>query len=246
MSISGAGLSVAGSRGPEIRWRIAYSVAGAHHAKIDIGNKRAPIMARVCVLDYGSGNVRSVFNLFRAVCNDVIVSNLAADMATASHLVLPGVGAFGAAMRRVGDTIPMAALRHAALDNRKPFLGICVGMQVLADRGLEFGDFGGLGWIPGEVGKLKAGRERLPHIGWNDIRIRHSSPLLQGLGDGAHFYFLHSYVFRCADPSYVVATTDYGEEFCSVVQSGNLFGVQFHPEKSQRAGQRVAENFLNL
>lgn len=203
-------------------------------------------MARVCVLDYGSGNVRSVFNLFRAVCADVTVSNLPADMATATHLVLPGVGAFGAAMRRVGETIPMAALRQQALDNGKPFLGICVGMQVLADRGLEFGDFGGLGWIRGEVGKLEAGRERLPHVGWNNIRILQPSPLLQGLGEGTDFYFLHSYVFRCAVPANVVATTEYGEEFCCVLQSGNLFGVQFHPEKSQRAGRRLVENFLGI
>jgi imidazole glycerol-phosphate synthase subunit HisH len=203
-------------------------------------------MTSVCVLDYGSGNVRSVFNLFRTVCDDVTVSNLAADMAAATHLVLPGVGAFGAAMRRVGDTIPMAALREQALESGKPFLGICVGMQVLADRGLEFGEFGGLGWIAGEVSKLAAGGERLPHVGWNNIRILQSSPLLHGLRDGTDFYFLHSYVFRCSLASNVVATTEYGEEFCCVVQSGNLFGVQFHPEKSQRAGQRLVENFLHI
>jgi glutamine amidotransferase len=203
-------------------------------------------MARVCVLDYGSGNARSVFNLFRTVCDDVVVSNLATDMATATHLVLPGVGAFGAAMRRISDTIPMAALRQQALDNGKPFLGICVGMQVLADRGLEFGDFAGLGWSPGEVVKLEAGDERLPHVGWNSIRVLQSSPLLQGLDDGTDFYFLHSYVLRCATLSSVVATTGYGEDFCCVVQSANLFGVQFHPEKSQRAGQRLVKNFLKI
>ena len=203
-------------------------------------------MARVCILDYGSGNVRSVFNLFRAVCEHVIISNLVVDIATATHLVLPGVGAFGAAMRRIGDTIPIAALRRQVLENGKPFLGICVGMQVLADRGREFGDFEGLGWIPGEVDKLDASRERLPHVGWNDIRVQQRSRLLEGLGSGTDFYYLHSFALRCADPSKVLATTYYGEEFCCAVQSGNIFGVQFHPEKSQHAGRRLVENFLNI
>jgi glutamine amidotransferase len=203
-------------------------------------------MARVCVLDYGSGNARSVFNLCRTICDDVAISNRAEDIATATHLILPGVGAFGAAMRRIGDTIPMAELRQHVMENGKPFLGICVGMQVLASRGREFGEFAGLGWIPGEVDKLEAGRERLPHVGWNDIRVQRTSRLLLGLGTGTDFYYLHSFALRCSDPSKVLATTDYGEEFCCAVQSGNIFGVQFHPEKSQQAGRRLVENFLDI
>jgi imidazole glycerol-phosphate synthase subunit HisH len=203
-------------------------------------------MANVCILDYGSGNVRSVFNLLSVICGRVIVSNDQKQIQESSHIVLPGVGSFGAAMRRVRESIPMEALHRAVFADNKPFLGICVGMQIMADKGLEFGEFSGLGWIHGAVTQLQTNELVLPHIGWNSIRTVKSCPLLIGLEGEPDFYFVHSYAIQQLDPSVVAATTEYGEEFCSVVQSNNLFGVQFHPEKSQEAGRRLVENFLRL
>jgi glutamine amidotransferase len=203
-------------------------------------------MAKVCILDYGSGNVKSVYNLFANVCDDVVISNSTESIAEATHIVLPGVGAFSAAMRRIDETLPMDALQHALFVEKKPFLGICVGMQVMAERGTEFGEHRGLGWIRGSVDKLTPGDLPLPHIGWNSVRPRQVSPLLDGLPGEPDFYFLHSFVFRSDDPSVVGATTAYGEEFCCLVQQDNLYGVQFHPEKSQKAGLKLIENFLGL
>lgn len=203
-------------------------------------------MPKVCILDYGSGNVRSVYNLFTSVCRDVTVSNDAQDIDLATHIVLPGVGAFGPAMRKINEKLPLAALQEALFVSKKPFLGICVGMQVMADRGFEFGEHAGLGWVRGVVDKVEAKGMPLPHIGWNNIHIEKSCGLLAGLEGEPDFYFVHSFAFRPKDSSVVVATAEYGEEFCCVIQSDNLYGTQFHPEKSQRAGQRLAQNFLEL
>ncbi len=203
-------------------------------------------MSRVCILDYGSGNVKSVFNLFASIVGDVVVSNDTADILNASHVVLPGVGAFGAAMRKIRDTLPLEALEQMVRIEKKPFLGICVGMQVLADRGMEFGEHAGLGWVAGTVEKLHAKDLPLPHIGWNSISCRQPSPLLSGLENSPDFYFVHSYAFQASDSRDVLATTCYGEEFCSVIRRENLYGVQFQPEKSQRSGSRLVKNFLSF
>jgi len=204
-------------------------------------------MARsVCILDYGSGNVKSVYNLLQELTPNVKISNSPHDMEEASHLILPGVGAFGAAMRKVKEKIPMDPLREQVFGRRKPFLGICVGMQVLATRGIEFGSHEGLGWIPGEVGELSTGEFPLPHIGWNDISVTKEAPLMRELNRGVDFYFLHSFAFRPEDPSLVLATAEYGERFCSAIHLDNIMGVQFHPEKSQRAGKILMGNFLSL
>jgi glutamine amidotransferase len=203
-------------------------------------------MATTCILDYGSGNVRSVYNLFASVSDSVSVSNDPASIEAATHIVLPGVGAFGAAMRRIGETLPMDVVRKAVFDDKKPFLGICVGMQVLADRGLEFGDFAGLGWIGGTVDALQTGDLPVPHIGWNGIQIERPSRLLEGLGADTDFYFLHSFVMRPSNPDVTTVSAEYGERFTCAVERDNIFGVQFHPEKSQKAGRRLVENFLAL
>jgi glutamine amidotransferase len=203
-------------------------------------------MSRVCILDYGSGNVKSVSNLFTSIVGEVVVSNDPADIEKATHIVLPGVGAFGAAMRRIRETLPLDVLRRRVMTEKTPFLGICVGMQVLADRGVEFGEHPGLGWVPGSVNKLDSKNLPLPHVGWNGVAAARTHPLLAGLENEPDFYFVHSFVFHAADPNDVLATTDYGEDFCSVVQKGNLYGVQFHPEKSQRAGMKLAKNFLAI
>jgi glutamine amidotransferase len=203
-------------------------------------------MSRVCILDYGSGNVKSVFNLVSSIEPDTVISNDEAAIANASHIVLPGVGAFGAAMRKIHDRLPLEALEREVRAGGKPFLGICVGMQVLAQRGLEFGEFEGLGWLPGTVEKLDPGGMPLPHIGWNNTVATRECALLAGLGMAPDFYFVHSFAMKPGEESDVAARTSYGTEFCSVIQRHNLFGVQFHPEKSQRAGARLIKNFLGV
>lgn len=202
-------------------------------------------MTKVCVLDYGSGNVKSVFNLFSTAC-ETVISNDPAVMEEATHIVLPGVGAFGASMRRIRERIPMEPLRDQVFGAKKPFLGVCVGMQVLADEGHEFGRHEGFGWISGIVDKLDTAGLPLPHIGWNNVDIAAPHPLLQGLGEAPDFYYVHSYAFRPADPSCVLATTDFGSQFTAAISRDNIMGVQFHPEKSQRAGIRLVRNFLAM
>lgn len=201
---------------------------------------------RVCILDYGSGNVRSVFNLVSTLNASVEVSNTPERIRDATHIILPGVGAFGPAMQRITRLLPLPEMESAVKEQGKPFLGICVGMQVLAEVGLEFGEHRGLGWVPGKVSLLESGELPLPHVGWNNIRVETPSPLLDGLGESPDFYFVHSYALRDAAPNQVSATVEYGQRFPAVIRRDNLFGVQFHPEKSQRPGIRLFQNFLKL
>lgn len=199
---------------------------------------------RVCILDYGSGNVRSVFNLMSLITPTVQISNDIDVIQSATHLILPGVGAFGAAMTRIRATIPLEHVQEAIFTRRVPFLGICVGFQVLADVGLEFGEHQGLGWLGGTVSRLQTGDLPLPHIGWNSAETVRESVILRGVRPDEDFYFVHSFVMRPSRASDIVAETDYGERFVSVASRDNIHGVQFHPEKSQRAGRRLLENFL--
>lgn len=200
----------------------------------------------VCILDFSSGNVGSVYNLFSSLTKHVVISNASKDLKAATHLVLPGVGAFGTAMEKIRKHIPLDVLEEEVLKKKKPFLGICVGMQVLADKGLEFGEHAGLGWIPGVVKRVQCGDLPLPHVGWNDIIITKSCPLLNGLDTIRDFYFVHSYAFSVQEANHVYAKAEYGELFDSVVNKDNIFGVQFHPEKSQKAGRRLVKNFLEV
>lgn len=200
----------------------------------------------ICILDYGSGNVRSVFNVIATLSDDVRVSNDAAVIESATHIVLPGVGAFAAAMEKIERSIDLGVLATEVLEKGKPFLGICVGLQVLASTGHEFGEHPGLGWIPGTVERLETHGLPLPHVGWNNIAPRQASPLLAHFDGEPDFYFVHSYVFRPAHSGDTVATTCYGTQFTSVVSRGNVHGVQFHPEKSQKAGTQLLRNFLSL
>lgn len=203
-------------------------------------------MPKVCILDYGSGNVKSVYNLFSSIADDVSVSNDPATVDGASHVVLPGVGAFGASMRKINERLPLETLEKSVRQAGKPFLGICVGMQVLADTGTEFGEHAGLGWIGGVVRKLDTKGSPLPHIGWNNVERERECPLFDGLGDDPDFYYVHSFAFDAADETTVMARTEFGSRFTAMVRRDNIFGVQFHPEKSQRAGIRLAKNFLAL
>ncbi len=201
-------------------------------------------MNKVCILDYGSGNVGSVYNLIKYMNYDCVVSNDSKEIQTSTHIILPGVGAFGAAMKKVKKRIPIKELENEILKKNKPFLGICVGMQIMANYGEEFGKFEGLGWVEGEVKKMKS--KILPHIGWNDVMIKKESKILNGLDKHKDFYFVHSYHFDVKDKSLILAETEYEEKFCSIFQKENIIGVQFHPEKSLKTGQLLLKNFLSL
>ena len=198
---------------------------------------------KICILDYGSGNVASVLNLLKKLKCDAKVSNQPSDINQSTHIILPGVGAFGESMNKIKKNIPLKVLENEVFNNKKPFLGICVGMQVLAEKGFEFGEKEGLGWIGGTVEKLKA--RVLPHVGWNDITILKKSLIFSNIKDLENFYFVNSYAFKAKDKELIIAKTKYeSEEFCTALQKNNIFGVQFHPEKSQDAGQNLIENFL--
>ena len=196
----------------------------------------------VCILDYGSGNIGSVFNSLKYLGINVKISNDVSVIKKSTHIILPGAGAFGDSMHKIKKKIPINVLSDEVLKNKKPFLGICVGMQVLADKGFEHGEHAGLGWIGGNVERLKA--KILPHIGWNNITIRKNSPIVSNLNELKDFYFLNSYAFNAKDEENIIAVTEYVDTFCSVIQKDNIFGVQFHPEKSQKAGQLIVKNFL--
>lgn len=198
----------------------------------------------VCLLNYGSGNVKSVFNILAFLGYDVKISNKAEDIKNSSHIILPGVGAFGASIEKIMKTIPFDVLENEVLQKGKPFLGICVGMQVLADKGFEFGEHKGFGWISGTVDKIDSKELPSLHIGWNDISVKKDTPLLKGLNDLNDFYFVHSYVFDVNDKDCIVAQTEYGSTFTSMLAKNNIFGIQFHPEKSQKAGQLIFKNFV--
>lgn len=163
----------------------------------------------------------------------------------AERIVLPGVGAFCTCISQLQASGLIPSLEHAILAEKKPLLGICVGMQILADRGLEDGDHAGLGWISGEVRALEPKGLRVPHVGWNDVRSTGLTGPLDWLQDNQAFYFTHSYQFVPADASVVAAISDYGGPVTAAVQKQNIFATQFHPEKSQQAGLRVLQAFLD-
>lgn len=205
----------------------------------------------VTLIDYGSGNLRSAAKAFERMGertgHRVLVSGNPSDVEAAAHIVLPGVGAFADCMAGL-TALPgmIAALRREVLECKKPFLGICVGMQLLAEKGFEHGEHSGLGWIPGEVRALSPSGKtlKIPHMGWNELDIKRPHKLFAGIGNGDHAYFVHSYHFVCADAGDVLAETDYGGPVTASVARGNIMGTQFHPEKSQETGLRLIENFL--
>ncbi|MBV8119990.1 MAG: imidazole glycerol phosphate synthase subunit HisH [Alphaproteobacteria bacterium] len=207
----------------------------------------------VAIVDCGSGNLRSAAKALEraavenAIAAEITVTTIPEIVAAADRVVLPGVGAY-ADCRRGLAVVPglETALREAVLARGRPFLGICVGMQLMADRGREFETTEGLGWLAGEVVAIEPADPglKVPHMGWNELTQHRPHPLLEGIADGAHAYFVHSYHFRLGDERDLVAATDYGGPIAAVVGHDNLMGTQFHPEKSQQAGLRLIGNFL--
>lgn len=206
---------------------------------------------RVAIVDYGSGNLRSCAKAFERVAREQggaeIVVTAEADLVRgADRIVLPGVGAFADCMNGLLAIPGMReALDEAVRGRGKPFLGICVGMQLMAERGVEFGTHQGLGWLKGEVRAIepKAGL-KVPHMGWNDLAIRDGEALFHGLPSGTPMYFVHSYALMPEDQGDIAATAEYGGSITAAVRHGNMAGTQFHPEKSQAAGLRLLANFL--
>lgn len=201
------------------------------------------MITRVVIIDYGMGNVASVQKAIRKLGVKTVLSNKPSDIKKATHLILPGVGAFGDGIKNLKKTGLIDLLTQKVVKYRTPFLGICLGMQLLAERGHEFGLHDGLGWIKGETVRLRGDGLRLIHIGWNNIKILKNKKLLQNLPDN-NFYFVHSYILKPEKKSIISATCRYGEEFAAAVEQENIFGTQFHPEKSQVSGIKLLENFL--
>ena len=208
-------------------------------------------MATVALIDYGSGNLASAAKALARAAegtkHQIITTADPQVVKDAERVVLPGVGAFADCMRglsAVPGMVPM--LREKILKEGAPFLGICVGMQLLASVGKEFGDHRGLGWIAGDVVKIEPSDAalKIPHMGWNELKIVQKHKLLDGIESGAHAYFVHSYHFVPALPDDLIATTDYGQPLTAVIGNENIAGTQFHPEKSQAMGLKLLSNFL--
>lgn len=201
---------------------------------------------QVLVIDYGMGNLGSVRRAFEECGGTVLVSADPESLRSAERIVLPGVGAFPDGMAQLLQAGWPAALREALTNPAVKLLGICLGMQLLADEGYEGGRTSGLGLISGEVHPLEpdAGDVRLPHVGWNEVRTRRADPLMRGIADGTDFYFVHRYHLQPADAGNLVALSPYCGGFAAVVGRDNVYGVQFHPEKSSLAGFQLIRNFL--
>jgi len=203
----------------------------------------------ITIIDYGLGNVRAFENVYRRLGIKTTLAHTAEDLKDATSIILPGVGAFDHAMTLLQKSGMNEKLNDLALEKKIPVLGICVGMQILAKSSDE-GNLPGLGWINGVVKKfdtkLVKHKTRLPHMGWNTIIQTKSDKIFENINDNARFYFLHSYYFHCFNRDNEIAETEYGLSFSSAVYSENIYGVQFHPEKSHQNGIQILNNFANL
>jgi glutamine amidotransferase len=200
----------------------------------------------IAIIDYQMGNLRSVQKALERVGHPAVITSSPADIANADKVILPGVGAFEDAIAELRRRDLVGPIKDAIAAD-KPFLGICLGLQLLFDVSYENGTHEGLGVLPGEVVRfdVPAGL-KVPHMGWNALAIRRRPPVLEGIAEGTHVYFVHSYYVKPRDPSVVATETDYGGPFCSMIWRGNLMATQFHPEKSQADGLSLLRNFAAL
>ena len=206
----------------------------------------------VTIVDYKSGNISSVINSFKEVARDKVKIEVTSDInkiKSSDKVVLPGQGSFKSctdALKGINGLVE--TLNEFAINNKKPLLGICVGLQMFADTGYEEIETKGLGWISGKVTKIENqnGKYKLPHIGWNEINILKESRIFKDIKDKSHMYFVHSYEFVPKDKNIVLATTDYSSNHVCAVEKDNIFGTQFHPEKSDKIGLKIIDNFINL
>ncbi|MBI2307928.1 MAG: imidazole glycerol phosphate synthase subunit HisH [Rhodocyclales bacterium] len=201
----------------------------------------------IAIVDYGMGNVRSLSNAFEYLGEDVIVTDDPLAMDDADRIVLPGVGAFGDAMQAMHQRGVIVPLNRQVLELRKPLLGICLGMQLVAKESVEHGHHQGLGWVDARIERLTpASPLKVPHVGWNSLDFPARDWLFEGIRQKeANFYFVHSFHMVCANPQDRIATTDYGGDVTAVVRHGNIVVMQFHPEKSQDNGLRLLQNWVN-
>jgi len=201
----------------------------------------------IVIVDYGMGNLGSILNMLKKIGSEAAISSRVEDIERAERLILPGVGAFDHGMERIGSLGLLPILNETVIIRKTPVLGICLGMQLLTKKSEE-GRLPGLGWLDAETVRFKfsngSGGIRIPHMGWNTIQAERPSPLLTELDQGSRFYFVHSYHLVCHQKEHCLAVTPYGYDFTSVIQKGNIYGTQFHPEKSHRYGMKVLENFI--
>ena len=200
----------------------------------------------ICVIDYGMGNLRSVSKALEKLGGEVVVGSLPEDLDQAEKLVLPGVGAFGDGVRELQKRGLFDSLRKA-LSKNKPFLGICLGMQLLFEESEETPGVKGIGFFAGKVRRFRNAALKVPHMGWNEMKIRQPvPPILRNVREREFFYFVHSFFPEPKDPSLILGTCEYGEEFAAFVGKGFVWASQFHPEKSQDAGLKILQNFVSL
>jgi glutamine amidotransferase len=206
----------------------------------------------VTIVDYNSGNISSIINSFKEVAQDKVNVEVTSDLnkiISSDKVVLPGQGSFKSCVEAITSISGLVdTLNEFAINNKKPLLGICVGLQMFADIGYEGTETKGLGWISGKVTKIdnQEGKYKLPHIGWNQINIIKDSKIFKNIENNSHMYFVHSYEFIPKDKNVISATTDYSSNIVCSVEKENIFGTQFHPEKSDKIGLKIIDNFINL
>lgn len=205
-------------------------------------------MKNVAIVNYGMGNLDSVLRVVEELGEKVFLADKDTSLENCSHIILPGVGSFYQGMNNLNSMGLTEALKIQVLQNNIPILGICLGMQLFATKGFEGGETEGLNFIPGEVVLFSANNkdEKIPHIGWNEVNLIKDSNIFNGIENGKDFYFVHSYHLKCYDENNIIANTPYCGFFNSIIGKDNVWGVQFHPEKSQKPGFRLIKNFLDL
>jgi glutamine amidotransferase len=203
-------------------------------------------MQKILIVDYGLANIKSVVNALECFSASILVSSDPAQIASADKIILPGVGSYDAGIRGLRDRNQIDELQHHVVEKQKPFLGVCLGFQLIFDNSEE-GVESGLGWIKGSFTRFNSSKEKVPHIGWSEVQSVPDGKLLSGMGSEEDFYFVHSYYLPVDEKNekYAKGISHYGVDFISVIEKDNIYGVQFHPEKSQLCGLKLIENFLN-